>query len=722
MKKVVSIFLATVLIIGLFGDVQKKGVTRQLTPIQFEQARQKMSRSIANNPPEWVMETTPVDLVSNYYDYMPGSFNKSPIRVQPNEGGVYMQYHGKGLVGSNRRIWSSYVEEDGNVVTAGTNVSTFDMWEGYPGMDIDPTTGNPFVAWHVNFDNDSEFEIAMTYDRFNIIGAPGLWQTAEVIYDNSDNADIPTPHPATDNFIWPQVELTESPVDGMTTRIWVMGNNSGSNNGNPASNVVLGFADFHSATLMDVGSLSWNWTTIPVLDSMSVDSDNWDRAFISLIASDDGQKVALVGYTLGGVGETAGAFVLLNENYGEGAFTYYHTPDSEDNSQFEFQVPNPLNEFEAEDGTAFDHLCIQFINGGHFSANFTDSEESKILFSTNVGLTTPDEGYYPSYMGVKSVNFDLDTYDFRLNDITPIRYNDDGTTLLPNYYNDTPNTWWDIDEDGIIDETYEDIEDDLHASYEESLNPYLVTEYPIFHPDVDNGFYYNNTKIAVNKEHNLVATIWSDGTKSYLAEMYPDEAEYQSWAGMPEIAIAVSPNGGNSWSEPLKLNANSEDINEGTYIGGFIPELDGMSPTYVYPSETIDDVELDGSGDYWGTIHLMFLDDYVYGVDAYPLQGGMMKYMSIRVNFTNYIGTEGGDVEEAPATTLSNFPNPFNPATTINFTLANEADVKLHIYNVLGQKVRQFDKKMLIAGHHSIVWNGTNQQNKQVGSGIYFYR
>ncbi|MEA1971775.1 MAG: carboxypeptidase regulatory-like domain-containing protein [Candidatus Cloacimonadota bacterium] len=86
----------------------------------------------------------------------------------------------------------------------------------------------------------------------------------------------------------------------------------------------------------------------------------------------------------------------------------------------------------------------------------------------------------------------------------------------------------------------------------------------------------------------------------------------------------------------------------------------------------------------------------------------------------NAIGDD--DISVFTTTLVGNYPNPFNPTTTINFTLASEADVKLYIYNVLGQKVRQFDKKMLIAGHHSIVWNGTNQQNKQVGSGIYFYR
>ncbi len=71
-----------------------------------------------------------------------------------------------------------------------------------------------------------------------------------------------------------------------------------------------------------------------------------------------------------------------------------------------------------------------------------------------------------------------------------------------------------------------------------------------------------------------------------------------------------------------------------------------------------------------------------------------------------------------------NFPNPFNPSTTISFSLtAKDAkNTKLEIYNLKGQKVKTLVNEELSAGKHSVVWNGTDDSDKSVSSGIYFYK
>ncbi|MBL7149962.1 MAG: T9SS type A sorting domain-containing protein [Candidatus Cloacimonetes bacterium] len=71
---------------------------------------------------------------------------------------------------------------------------------------------------------------------------------------------------------------------------------------------------------------------------------------------------------------------------------------------------------------------------------------------------------------------------------------------------------------------------------------------------------------------------------------------------------------------------------------------------------------------------------------------------------------------------LSNYPNPFNPSTTILFDLPQDSKVKITIYNIKGQKVKTLVNEVLPAGEHSIVWNGRDSNGKQVGSGIYFYK
>jgi len=70
----------------------------------------------------------------------------------------------------------------------------------------------------------------------------------------------------------------------------------------------------------------------------------------------------------------------------------------------------------------------------------------------------------------------------------------------------------------------------------------------------------------------------------------------------------------------------------------------------------------------------------------------------------------------------NNYPNPFNPETNISFDIPCDSDVKLEIYNIKGQKVKTLADKRLSAGSHSIVWNGTNSNNKSVASGVYFYK
>lgn len=69
-----------------------------------------------------------------------------------------------------------------------------------------------------------------------------------------------------------------------------------------------------------------------------------------------------------------------------------------------------------------------------------------------------------------------------------------------------------------------------------------------------------------------------------------------------------------------------------------------------------------------------------------------------------------------------NFPNPFNPTTTINYSLPNEVDVRLIIYSLTGQTVRTLVATKQLAGRHEINWNGTDDSGRQVSTGIYIYQ
>ena len=68
------------------------------------------------------------------------------------------------------------------------------------------------------------------------------------------------------------------------------------------------------------------------------------------------------------------------------------------------------------------------------------------------------------------------------------------------------------------------------------------------------------------------------------------------------------------------------------------------------------------------------------------------------------------------------YPNPFNPTTTISFTIPGQADVRLDIYNIMGEKVKTLVSGQLQAGLHAYEWDGTNDSGIAVPSGIYLYQ
>ena len=72
---------------------------------------------------------------------------------------------------------------------------------------------------------------------------------------------------------------------------------------------------------------------------------------------------------------------------------------------------------------------------------------------------------------------------------------------------------------------------------------------------------------------------------------------------------------------------------------------------------------------------------------------------------------------------LHNYPNPFNPTTTIKFSTAvNANNAELVIYNLKGQKVKTLINETIPAGEHSVLWNGQDESGNSVRSGLYFYK
>jgi hypothetical protein len=96
--------------------------------------------------------------------------------------------------------------------------------------------------------------------------------------------------------------------------------------------------------------------------------------------------------------------------------------------------------------------------------------------------------------------------------------------------------------------------------------------------------------------------------------------------------------------------------------------------------------------------------------------------MIIPVTLT--VGEVSNDHVILPTATVleGNYPNPFNPSTTLKFATKESGHVAIDIYNVKGQKVRTLVDTQMNAGYHSIVWNGKDDNGVNATSGIYFSR
>jgi hypothetical protein len=81
----------------------------------------------------------------------------------------------------------------------------------------------------------------------------------------------------------------------------------------------------------------------------------------------------------------------------------------------------------------------------------------------------------------------------------------------------------------------------------------------------------------------------------------------------------------------------------------------------------------------------------------------------------------GHDPQENPIRLLTNYPNPFNPTTTIGFVISNgsQQNIELQIFNSRGQILRRYYN---LKGQGSVIWNGKDNDDKFVSSGIYLYR
>ena len=114
--------------------------------------------------------------------------------------------------------------------------------------------------------------------------------------------------------------------------------------------------------------------------------------------------------------------------------------------------------------------------------------------------------------------------------------------------------------------------------------------------------------------------------------------------------------------------------------------------------------------------HIAFLEGLYASNDYEVWYCTNSGYVGISSDNANYAGNS------LSSFSLQNYPNPFNSITAISYQLSDNADVTLSVYSISGQKLRTLVNLNKSAGYHSVLWNGTDENNQPVPSGVYFYQ
>jgi hypothetical protein len=159
--------------------------------------------------------------------------------------------------------------------------------------------------------------------------------------------------------------------------------------------------------------------------------------------------------------------------------------------------------------------------------------------------------------------------------------------------------------------------------------------------------------------------------------------------GLDNVVYRISPDGGATWSTPTVLNRPANDA-------GYVSIASRIRPAY-------------GIDIAWRESR----DPAVQDQDTLAVMSTTIPYGSVSVD----------DKPNPESFSLfENYPNPFNPSTTLRFQVAEQGHVTLTIYDALGRVVRHLVNEVRLAGRYTEQWNATDSNNERVASGLYFSR
>ena len=227
-----------------------------------------------------------------------------------------------------------------------------------------------------------------------------------------------------------------------------------------------------------------------------------------------------------------------------------------------------------------------------------------------------------------------------------------------------------------------------------------------------------HTMTGTNTRSFLDTTAEIGNNNYYITALYADAEE-----SYPGNIVFVTTTDDPGINPPRNLTATAT---EGVVNLSWLAPVSGVATLYGYrvmrDNASITDI--------LSTSAIQYTDDtvasettYNYRIQAIYTEATGPTALSDEATVTTPPPTSAVDDALLHKTALiGNYPNPFNPETTISFSIAVSGSTSLKIFDIKGQHVKTIVDENLPSGSHKVVWNGTDVNENHVSSGIYFYR
>jgi outer membrane protein assembly factor BamB len=214
---------------------------------------------------------------------------------------------------------------------------------------------------------------------------------------------------------------------------------------------------------------------------------------------------------------------------------------------------------------------------------------------------------------------------------------------------------------------------------------------------------------AINPNSTIEWTCGGLGDLRYTSPGIGADSTIYMAGGFDNDLHAIAPGGSVVWT----FNTTNTVISS--------PIVDGNGTIYIASYDTLYAIYPDGTMK-WE----LEIETFTTATPAMDTYGNLYVCSGRKLYAIGPGGVSGiaDNASEQPARDvfLHNYPNPFNPETTIRFQLPEDELLELTIHNLQGQMVRTLVNEVVPAGMHSAIWNGRDSNGNRASSGIYFYK